>query len=320
MTDIVTQDYRLQGREPGLSLLLRNKRRRDKTSFDPASTLLFCHGATYPSSVTFDYPVDGVSWMDVLAAEGFDVWALDLLGYGGSDRPDVMAADPMAHPPIVDTDHAVADVSLALDQVLVTRALPRCCLMGYSWGTGICGRLAGMRPNDVERLVLYAPIWKPSGRGIKTQNALGAYRTVTAEAMIERWRIDLDEDQAAQVASPEAMRAWTEAVLASDPTSGTRRPAAIRAPGGVVKDVRERAEAGTTLYDPALIRAPTLIVVGEWDRETPPEQAVMVFNQLTAVAEKRCVLIGRGTHALLIETNRGHLHRTVDAFLKEGWV
>lgn len=48
------------------------------------------HGATYPSSVTFDFPIDGKSMMDLLAEQGFDVFAVDLLGYGKSTRPAAM--------------------------------------------------------------------------------------------------------------------------------------------------------------------------------------------------------------------------------------
>ncbi|HSG89252.1 MAG TPA: alpha/beta fold hydrolase, partial [Pseudomonadales bacterium] len=68
---------------PGSRLYLRNKR----TSQCTGVPLLCVHGATYPSTVTFDYAIDGESWMDWLARRGFDVWCVDLLGYGRSDRP-----------------------------------------------------------------------------------------------------------------------------------------------------------------------------------------------------------------------------------------
>src|SRR5689334_7826963 len=51
-----------------------------------ALPVLFIHGASFPSALAFDFRMDGQSWMDKLAARGFDVYALDFPGYGLSDR------------------------------------------------------------------------------------------------------------------------------------------------------------------------------------------------------------------------------------------
>jgi hypothetical protein len=40
----------------------------------------------------------------------------------------------------------------------------------------------------------------------------------------------------------------------------------LRASNGVVQDSNEFWSAGKPVYDPARITAPTLLVVGEWDR------------------------------------------------------
>jgi len=60
-----------------------------------------------------------------------------------------------------------------------------------------------------------------------------------------------------------------------------------------------------------------LIVVGEWDRETTPEQCQTVFSQLDNVPLKRLTIIGEGTHSLLLENHRHELHVVVSDFLKE---
>ena len=60
-------------------------------------------------------------------------------------------------------------------------------------------------------------------------------------------------------------------------TSADTSPPALRAPAGVVKDVLETWLAGRPGYDPALIRAPTLVIVGEWDAETTRAQGRGVF-------------------------------------------
>ncbi|HEY9181795.1 MAG TPA: alpha/beta fold hydrolase, partial [Gammaproteobacteria bacterium] len=52
--------------------------------------VLFVHGAGTPAEVAFDVPVRDYSWMAYLAAAGFDVFSMDVTGYGRSTRPHVM--------------------------------------------------------------------------------------------------------------------------------------------------------------------------------------------------------------------------------------
>ena len=51
---------------------------------------LFIHGAGTPAEVAFDAPYKGYSWMEYLADAGFDVFSMDLTGYGRSTRPPAM--------------------------------------------------------------------------------------------------------------------------------------------------------------------------------------------------------------------------------------
>src|SRR5437868_9910131 len=54
---------------------------------------LFVHGAGTPAEVAFDVPYQDYSWMAYLAQAGFDVFAMDVTGYGRSTRPPLMS-DP----------------------------------------------------------------------------------------------------------------------------------------------------------------------------------------------------------------------------------
>jgi len=49
--------------------------------------VLFVHGAGTPAEVAFDVPHAGYSWMAYLAEAGFDVFSVDMTGYGRSTRP-----------------------------------------------------------------------------------------------------------------------------------------------------------------------------------------------------------------------------------------
>ena len=52
--------------------------------------MLFVHGAGTPAEVAFDVPYQDYSWMEYLARAGFDVFAMDMTGYGRSTRPPAM--------------------------------------------------------------------------------------------------------------------------------------------------------------------------------------------------------------------------------------
>ena len=67
--------------------------------------------------------------------------------------------------------------------------------------------------------------------------------------------------------------------------------------------------------DPAGVVAPTMIVVGEWDRDTPPALGLTLFSLLRNAQEKRFVLLGEGTHTVLMERNRMALFQEVQGFL-----
>ena len=56
----------------------------------PSGVVLFVHGAGTPAEVAFDVPYSDYSWMAYLANAGFDVFSMDMEGYGRSTRPTVM--------------------------------------------------------------------------------------------------------------------------------------------------------------------------------------------------------------------------------------
>src|SRR6266481_5864165 len=88
---IVMEEMMVPAADAGIEIYVRNKRPADMTAFRPERTVLYVHGATYPASTSFDLALDGLSWMDYIAARGYDVYLLDVRGYGRSTRPPEMA-------------------------------------------------------------------------------------------------------------------------------------------------------------------------------------------------------------------------------------
>src|SRR6266403_5860523 len=112
---VVMEEMMVPSVDSGIEIYVRNKRPADMTAFRPERTVLYVHGATYPASTSFDLPLDGFSWMDYLAARGYDVYLIDLRGYGKSTRPQEMSQDAQANPPIVRGETAVKDIGAAVD-------------------------------------------------------------------------------------------------------------------------------------------------------------------------------------------------------------
>ena len=92
-TRLVSEDIMVKSPDAGIEIFVRNKRPADMTAFRPERTVVYVHGATYPASTAFDLKLDGLSWMDYIAARGYDVYLLDLRGYGKSTRPKEMARE-----------------------------------------------------------------------------------------------------------------------------------------------------------------------------------------------------------------------------------
>ena len=108
-------EYMVPSDTPGISLYVRNKHLTGMKKFSSEKTLLYVHGSTYPAETAFDLSLGGTSWMEYIASKGYDVWLVDLRGYGKSTRPPELEQPAEQNPPIVRTDVAVRDVSSAVN-------------------------------------------------------------------------------------------------------------------------------------------------------------------------------------------------------------
>jgi pimeloyl-ACP methyl ester carboxylesterase len=316
---IAIEETTIPATDPGIEIFVRNKRSADISEFGPERTLLFVHGATYPASTTFDLALDGMSWMDYIARSGYDVYLLDLRGYGRSTRPKEMAETPEANAPIVRGDTAIKDINSVVDYILKRRNIARLNLMGWSWGTTLMATHSTVHADKVERLILYAPVWiRQTPSLVQTgPGPLGAYRTVTQEMAKQRWYTGVPDEKKTALIPPGWFQAWADATWATDPEGAKASPATIRAPNGVVADGRDFFGAGKPYYDPAKVIIPTLLVDAEWDRDAPPYMAQTLFPLLINSPNKRYVELSEGTHTIMMEKNRLKLFDAVQAFLDE---
>ena len=314
---ILREEFSIPSDTPNIHLHIRNTRptvipgRSDRT-------IVMVHGATYSSGSLYDVPLGGMSFMDFLAGEGFDVFAVDVRGYGRSTRPPEMEFDGKLNPPVVDSSTGVRDFSSAIDFVLGLRGLDRVNLFGMSWGGTIAGSYASREHTATLKLALVAPQWlSDEPVPLDPGGQLDAYRLVPVADARSRW---LD-------ASPVAARAeliphgwfeqWAAATVAEDPWSKDRTPGRLRATNGPIQDVRSYWTAGKAFYRPSDIVAPVLLVHGEWDRDVPLDLALAYFKQLRQARHRRWLEIGEATHMLLLEKNRLAAFRAISDFFSE---
>ena len=316
---LVTEEMMVKSPDAGIEIYVRNKRPASMTTFRPERTVLYVHGATYPSSTAFDLQLGGTSWMDYIAARGYDVYLLDLRGYGKSTRPKEMAEDGKNNPPIVRGDTAAKDVSTVVDFILARRNIPRVTLIGWSWGTTTMANYTTQNPGKVERLVLYAPQWIRTTPSLVQAGPgpIPAYRSVRKDQARERWLTGVPEDKKAALIPAGWFEQWADATWATDPQGAAQNPPVLRAPNGVLQDTADYWSAGKAYYDPAKITVPTLLIQAEWDRDTPPYMAQTLFPLLVNSPGKRYVQLAEGTHTIIMEKNRMKLFEAVQAFLDE---
>jgi pimeloyl-ACP methyl ester carboxylesterase len=258
--------------------------------------------------------------MDLIAARGYDVYLVDVRGYGRSTRPAEMGQPPEANKPIVSTKVAAHDLGAAVDYILDKRKVSKINLMGWSWGTSIAGLYTSEHNDKINRLVLYAPQWirnEPPAPAAANAPPLGAYRLVSKDQAKARWLKGVPENKQADLIPPGVFDAWATATWATDPESSKQNPPVLRAPNGVVEDGANTWNAGKALYDPGRIAVPTLLLHAEWDADLPSYLAQGYFAQLKSAPYKRLIELSEGTHTVMLEKNRLQFFHELMGFLDE---
>jgi pimeloyl-ACP methyl ester carboxylesterase len=322
MTRIAVEDFTIASTAPGIRLSLRHKWRPEAKAQRGEDVLLFVHGATYPAKTSFDLPIEGESMMDWFVQAGYEVYTLDVRGFGDSTRMAALDFPPEAHDALVPTHEAASDLASAVQHITQTHGFSAINVMGWSWGTSIAGLFTSQNNTQVHRLVLYAPMWlfpealATPPNGVPDPRATtGAYRSVSREHAKARWLNGLTPAQAEGLIAPGVFDAWADATWATDPTSA--QTGLLRAPNGPFADVMRYWKKGQPLYDAGAIRVPTLLIHAEWDVDLPFALAHGLFQALTHAPERRLIELSEGTHTVMLEKNRRMFFREILNFLTE---
>lgn len=273
--------------------------------------VLYVHGATFPSALSVAYRFAGRSWMDDLADRGFDVWAFDFAGYGGSERQAALSG-AQDGAPVGRALDAGKQIARVVDHLLRVTGRARVSLIAHSWGTIPAGLFAAQHPERIARLCLFGPIGQRDTAGLPAPESAVTWRLVSVAEQLARFASELPDGHAPVLLEPE-LHAWGPAYLASDPEAGARVPRAIKIPAGPVADVLA-AWSGALGWRPEDVRAPALIVRGEWDRVSSDADAAWLLRRLGSPI-RELTTVPAGTHLLHLERNRDALFAAAGKFL-----
>lgn len=269
--------------------------------------VLFVHGATFGARPAFD--TSGRSWLAAVADRGRAAYALDVRGYGDSDRPEAMDDRPGGDPPV---RAPVAADDLAAALTFVRNRHDTVHLVGYSWGSVIAG-VALERGAAVESVVLYAPVYAPDPERVADfdpGDPPAPRREVTRDGTRERWDAHFRDADPADYRDPGAFDAFWGALHDGQGVPGDEPT--IEAPNGTLADLTAAAR-GERAYDAAAVTVPALVVRGSLDRTATRADGLGLYDELGSEDREYTELAG-GSHFLAIERRRDALFDRVAAF------
>jgi pimeloyl-ACP methyl ester carboxylesterase len=281
----------------------------------PDQVVLFVHGAGTPAEVAFDVPFEDYSWMAYLAHAGFDVFSMDVTGYGRSTRPAAMN-DPcnltrqqqmLFIPGLMPAPCAAVyaqnmttlasdwnDIGAVVDHLLTQRHVSRVSLIAWSLGGPRAGGYTSQHPGKVSRLILLAPAYNRGASGDRP-----AQVPANGVAFNTQSRAEFDANWNRQVGclaqyDPKAADEVWSAMLESDPVGATWGTGVRRAP--LV------TSWGWTSAVVTKMTVPTLAVSGAHDKQVLP-QRVQEFIADLGSRDKVFADLACSSHNALWEKN-----------------
>jgi alpha-beta hydrolase superfamily lysophospholipase len=266
---------------------------------DARGAVVLTHGAGSPGSATWDLPE--VSMMKALARAGFDAYAFDARGFGGSFRPPSLDASEPRGTPVVRASDVQADLARVVAWARAEPGRPPrrpVHLVGWSWGCVVAGLYASRHPADVDRLVLFAPVWNRVRPSRHIRDRIWREETRALHAKLR----DPERDP------PAVHRAFVDSLFRFAPGD------TLRLPNGPYRD----------LYGPdgpvwraGEVRVPTLVIRGTRDGASTREHSLALFDALEQAPFRRYVELSDADHFAFRRRGHQRLSSEIIAFLAQ---
>jgi pimeloyl-ACP methyl ester carboxylesterase len=247
----------------------------EKRAVDPpVGTVLFVHGSSMASQPTFDLQVPGrpdSSVMDWFAARGYDSWAVDMEGYGRSDKKRDINCD---------IANGADDLAAATDYIMKARKNGPFLVYGISSGALRAAAFAERHPDRVKRLALDAFVWTGEGSPTLAERTkkLPEFRAKNRRPIDRAFVHSIFNRDHPGSADEKVIDAFADQILALDDS----------VPTGTYVDMCSRLP----LVDPEKITAPTIIMRGQWDGIAGFDDLLEFFRRLPNPDKQFAVMPG----------------------------
>lgn len=246
------------------------------SSSSEGKPLLLMHGVTY-SSHEFDVNYGDYSLARFFADNGFDVWLLDIAGFGQSGEVE----DGF----MPDSDYATEDIACAVKFILEHSGREKINILGWSWGTVTSGRFAAKYPGLVKKLVLYAPIF----RGVADVKVEEPFHYNTWLHAAEDFQVKDDKTIDYDIVEPEVLNTLISNCWKFDKDSS---------PNGGRRDILVTPEK--KLIPTEKFSMPVLIIAGSKDPYVSADLSEKIFASLSN-KNSRLEIIDGAAHAMMLE-------------------
>ena len=254
--------------------------------------LLMVHGFTYSSHV-FNVDYKDYSLAKYFARRNYDVWLLDIAGYGQSQEVE----DGF----MPNSDYAAEDIAAAAKFILEKSGAKSLDVLGWSWGTVTSGRFAAKYPEMVRKLVLYAPIVA----GLADVDVTAPFNHNTWIHAAGDFQVNADKSINYDITEPEVVSTFQSNCWRYDKDSS---------PNGGRRDLLVSPEK--RLIPTEKLTMPVLIIAGSKDDYVSPELCREAFGTLTN-RKSRIEIIEGAAHAMMMEKPYyKHFRSKVFSFLR----
>jgi pimeloyl-ACP methyl ester carboxylesterase len=303
-----------------------------------APVVLMIHGSTVSTVPDFDLQFENYSWMEYLAAAGFDVFAMDHTGYGLSPRPmmddpcNTSVSDQQAYlipkrlaqtcsPPypfqLTTIQSDWDEIDTVVEYLRRFRDVERVNLIAWSRGGARAGGYAAQHPEKVEKLFLLAPgryfPLSPSDPPLLPQP--GVPTSVLGSAhFYDAWDADV---KCQNQFTPQIRGTITSTMLDFDPLGSTWGDAGVRrapnwnSPPGFLYWGWNTAMVGQ-------VQVPTLVIRGDLDTTVPLGDIQSLLADLSSVPQKVFIHVACASHYLPWENQHMILLAASVEWLKNG--
>jgi pimeloyl-ACP methyl ester carboxylesterase len=264
----------------------------------PSGIVLFVHGSSMASQPTFDLQVPGrkdSSVMDFFAARGYDTWCVDMEGYGRSTKDR-------------DNNAGIAqgadDCFAAATYIQKLRGKRPLLVYGISSGALRAALFAQRHPEMVARLALDAMVWTGEGSPTLAERSkrLPEFRAKNRRPIDRKFVRSIFERDHPGTADDNVIEAFADAILKLDDS----------VPTGTYVDMC----ANLPVCDPAQIKAPTLIMRGEYDGIAGFQDLLKFFEKLPNPDKQFAVMPGIA-HASFHQKNYAICYHILASFFAQ---